>query len=991
MAYIRYLLIITTILLIAFSFPNPSTAFQSSTDGGIRIITLSSSGSDIANSVAYSPDGNWLAVGVSSGIFIFDSQTLIEKRFISTGVWVRCVTFSPDGSTVAAGLFDGTARFWRLADGQEIRQFTGHDGWVRSVAFTSDGVLFATAADDDAVRIWDAASGALKLSIPNLPGVRVLALSPDGQTLAAGLQDTSIQLRTVTDGNLLKTLTGHKDWVRSLAFSPDSKTLASGAFDATAILWDVASGAPKFSLTDHQSSVLSVSFSPDGNTLASASVDSTVKLWNVDDGNLLRTLVGHADFVYSVVFSPDGKTIASGSSDNSVRLWDLGDPTAGASPQTDTPSDCRACHHPIGTHAPPRVIQVNCEACHANGIGMNWCPFFARSTKFISDVSYFPPMEPIGVPISSENIAVEIVSPSNGETLYSTAYSLSPAFVYGNVFYRGDQSTIKVQMEIWSGGQLTGELFAQPDQEGNFTFNIAVNPDGAPVVAGAKAADPDCASCHEDFNSQAYFPDGPVHIVITAISPDGERASDERWLTVDTSGKATLDVRVIDQEGGASIPGLSVRAATVLYEWRDRFENQVTDADGRATLSLEALSQTITRYEIKVPPTSLNGYLYEGVDPVILELLPAAESHEPVTIYVNVRTGQITGTLTGVQQASPLEIWAVHLPDGAYHKTSAANGTFTFADLPSGEYQLLVDPAAHRLGVHAEPIQVDLTQQAQASISIELKETSTASISGRVYDAAGTPLPFGWITAASTRTSQLDPVTGNYQLPRLDPAKVTVIADVPGYYSQAQVTDLSAAQEIRLDFSLVRRPDTTLLPWGDGNLILPSVTVYEASQGTINLQNGWIWGENGTDAELNLQVAGNQITLQSGSFAVKYTPLQGGWLYLPEGEALLRTADSLEVRMSGGEMVALSEHGTPLPVPFNETVVASFQQNEESPLISKWEPTLEAQARDRLAQIGISIAQVITFVTYMLVLIVIAGLLIGGIYSTWKYFRNLLH
>lgn len=991
MAYKRYLLAIATIILLAFGLPTSSTAFQSLPDGGVRVIILSSSGKDIANSVSYSPDGRWLAVGVSSGVSIFNSETLVQEQFIPTKAWARSVTFSPDGSTVAAGLFDGAARFWRLTDGQEIRQFTGHDGWVRCVAFSSDGSLFATAADDDTVRLWDAASGALKLSIPNLPGVRVLALSPDGQTLVAGLQDTSIQLRAVTDGDLLKTLTGHKDWVRSLAFSPDGVTLASGAFDATAILWDVASGTLKFSLKDHRSSVLGVSFSPDGKTLASASVDGAVKLWNVDDGSLLRTLVGHADFVYSVAFSPDGKTIASGSSDNSIRLWDLSDPTAGASPQPDTPSDCRACHHPIGTHAPPRVIQVNCEACHANGIGMNWCPFFDRSTKFVSDVAYHPPTDPIGVPISSENIAVNIISPSNGETLYSTAYSLSPAFVYGNVLYRGNQGAIKVHMEIWSGGQLTGELFAQPDQDGDFTFNIAVNPDGAPVVAGAKAADPDCASCHEDFKSQAYFPNGSVHFVITAVSPDGERASDERWLTVDTSDKATLDVRVLDQETGKPLPGLSVRAATVLYEWRDRFENQVTDADGVASLSLEALSQATTRHEIKIPPTSLNGYLYEGAEPVIIELPPAAESHAPLTIYVNVRTGQITGTLTGASQPDPLEIWAIHLPDGAYHKTSAANGTFTFADLPIGEYQLLVDPATQRFGVHAEPIQVDLTQQAQASINIELKETSTASLSGRVYDAAGMPLPFGWITAASTRTSQLDPVTGNYHLPGLDPAKVTVIADVPGYYSQAQVTDLSAAQEIRLDFSLVRRPDTTLLPWGDGNLILPSETVYEASQGTITLQNGWVWGKNRADAELNLQVAGNQITLNSGSFAVKYTPSQGGWLYLPEGEALLRTADGLEVRMSGGEMVALSEHGTPLPVPFNETVVASFQQGDESPLISKWEPTLEAQARDRLAQIGISIAQVITFVTYILVLIVIAGLIIGGIYSSWKYFRNLPH
>lgn len=984
----RYLLLLPAILFLASVFPKPSTAIQFS-DGGIRVIELSPAGDEIAHSIAYSPDGKRLAVGTTSGILIFDSQTLSRERFIRTGVWARSVTFSPEGGTLAAGLFDGTARFWRLADGQEVRTLTGHGGWVRSVAYSSDGSLFATAADDDTVRFWDAASGTLKLSIPDLPGVRILTLSPDGKILAAGLQDKTIQLRNVSDGNLIRTLHGHKDWVRSLAFSPDGATLASGAFDASAILWDVVRGELKFTLADHQSSVLDVAFSPDGKTLASGSVDGTVKLWKVETGELLRTLVGHTDFVYSVAFSPDGRTITSGSSDNTLRLWDLSDPTAGDSPHASTPSDCRACHHPIGTNAPPRVVQISCEACHISGISLNWCPFFARSTRAVSDISYLPPMDPVGVPIISENVAVTIITPSNGETLYSTAYSLSPVFVMGRVDYVGDPRDVDLRLQIWPGDQLTDELISQPDQDGDFTFSISVNPDGAPVVAGAKAADPDCASCHEDFKSEASLPNGHIHLVVTALSPDGNQAVDERWVIVDTSNSITVDVRVLDRASGKPVPGLSVRAATILYEWRDRYASQVTDANGVASLSLESLSQVVTSYEIKIPPTSLNGYLYESIEPVIVDLAPASESHAPVTLYVDVKRGQITGKLIGMELAGLFDIWAIHLPDGVYHKATASEGAFTFADLPSGEYQITLDPAIGQLGIHAEPMEVDLSTKAQAELNIVLTETGTASISGRVTDASGTVLPFGWITAASTRTSQLDPVSGAYRLFELDPAKVTVIADAPGYYSQAQVVDLSEAQEGRFDFSLVRRPDTLLLPWGDGNLILPAETVYEENPGGIILRNGWIWGMNGTDTDLNLQVAGKQISLRNGSFALQYLPSGEGWLYLFEGEALLRTTDDHEVPLRSGEMAALSAGG--IPVPYEATVVAAFQRGQKSPLLHQWEPSLEAQFRDRLAQIGINIAQVITFVTYTLVLIAIVVFVIGGIYSTWKYIRNLSH
>ena len=987
MIFRRHFLAVIATLLLAFSFPLSSTASQSPTDGGFRVVTISDSGIDLATSVDFSPDGNWLVVGTSSGVAVFDAQTLSRKYFFHVGAWARSVVFSPDGQKVAAGLFDGTVRFWNISDGQEIWRETVYDGWVRTVAFSPDGRLFAATADNDAVWLWSVETGSVELIVPNLTGVRVLAFSPNGQILAVGLQDTTIQLLSVLDGSLLKTLHGHEDWVRSLAFSPDGQTLASGAFDAKAMLWDMDTGRLKYMLDDHQSSVLGLSFSPDGRTLASGSVDGTVKLWNVMDGSLVRTLVGHSSFVYSVAFSPDGKTIASGSSDNSVRLWDLIDPNAGALSQHATPSDCRYCHHPRGTNAPPPVIQVNCEACHANGIGLNWCPFFPRSAQAFSETSYVPPVDPVGLPISSQKIAVHINYPTNGETLYTTENLTAPLFIDGQVFYMGDFTDVIVRLQIFADERLTSQLITQPDQDGAFSFRVGLNSTGVPVVAGAKAADPDCAMCHEDFKTEAFFPNGKVHFVITAVSPQGDDALDERWLTVDTSSHAEMDVQVVDKDSGAIIPGLDVHAATIFYEWRDRFANQVSDTSGVANLSLEILNQANTIYEISVPPTSLNGYLYQSITPLVVDFVPGMLTHDPLTLQVEVSRGQIDGSVSGVVLDAPLDIWAVHLPDGNAHKVHLNDVNFSFTDLPSGVYQVFADQSIQWHGYQAKPVQVDLTKRSQAVVEIDFTPISGFSLSGIVHDENGSPLPFGWVTLSNGTSTALERSHGGYQLNGLEPAKVMVVADAPGYYSQAKVVDLAEAQEQDLEFSLVLRPETVILPWDKGIVILPPESLYEQNDKTISLTRGWVWGHGG-DSDLVLQVAGLQITVQHGAFALEYIPTRDGWFYLMDGTALIRTASGQDIPLRGGQMAVLSDEHAPVPVSYEATIVSILNPDSTSSIESKWEPSLGAQVRDRLAQIGISIAQFVTFVTYVLVLIIIAGLLIRGIYSTWKNLRK---
>lgn len=125
-----------------------------------------------ASSVAFSPRGGVLASGCNmKGCQLWDTANgMLLATFIpdaadealSTNVnnMTYCVTFSPDGRTLAQGCNNGLIRLMDVASRSKRAAFLAHTALVRCLAFSPDGHTLASASNDGTVRLWDLAAAA---------------------------------------------------------------------------------------------------------------------------------------------------------------------------------------------------------------------------------------------------------------------------------------------------------------------------------------------------------------------------------------------------------------------------------------------------------------------------------------------------------------------------------------------------------------------------------------------------------------------------------------------------------------------------------------------------------------------------------------------------------------------------------------------------------------------------------------------------------------
>ena len=207
-----------------------------------------------------------------------------------------------------------------LSDSVFTETFSG----ITSIAISPDGDLLAAGTEIGDIHIWKADRATYISALKGHSAwVRSVNFSPDGQLLASCSSDTTIRLWDVETSECHQILEGHTSRVRSAVFNQDGKILISASSDETIMIWSVSDGKKLGVLHGHKNVVFSLAFNSQDNTLFSGSFDNSIKVWDVKAGHLIKTLQGHEEAIMAIALSPQGDLLASGGADLKLRLWDV--------------------------------------------------------------------------------------------------------------------------------------------------------------------------------------------------------------------------------------------------------------------------------------------------------------------------------------------------------------------------------------------------------------------------------------------------------------------------------------------------------------------------------------------------------------------------------------------------------------------------------------------------------------------------------------------
>ena len=287
----------------------------------------------------------------------------------------KCVyelSFSPEGTRLAAANDGASVKVWDPQSGELIKTLSGFETPVLCVAYSPDGKMLATGDTNRSnsgkqrsgtAVAWNTDDWSQAFTVTDPKAVCSLAFSPDGGHLVGGLGSTMsdesitrmeasyerMSSRSGSTGRAVPNSMSFKMWqwgglmiydiaskravstpsvdsprITATGVSPDGKYFATSGFRGELKLRKVSNGEPMVDLVQPPGSqyvINSVAFARSRPILAGGAPNGFL-IYNIDERRevLRNTTAGE---VFSLCFSEDGRILATGHEGQPIQLWDV--------------------------------------------------------------------------------------------------------------------------------------------------------------------------------------------------------------------------------------------------------------------------------------------------------------------------------------------------------------------------------------------------------------------------------------------------------------------------------------------------------------------------------------------------------------------------------------------------------------------------------------------------------------------------------------------
>src|SRR5262245_10699376 len=236
---------------------------------------------------------------------------------------VECMAASPDGKQFVLG--GAKLTLWNRQNSEPAAELLANykreevERPIRSVAVSADGNWLAAGDEKGTVRIWTLSDRHEVVAFHAHDGhLTQLAFSPDSRLLATTSYSGDVHLWQLPEGKKLKSLKMDKYEIRHLMFLSENQLASAGS---EASLWNVETGTKETALTTRDVIGPALGLSSDRRLLAFNDADSALQFWDVQKSKATGLALRGAG-AHLIAFSKDAKWIATYSNNSEIRIWD---------------------------------------------------------------------------------------------------------------------------------------------------------------------------------------------------------------------------------------------------------------------------------------------------------------------------------------------------------------------------------------------------------------------------------------------------------------------------------------------------------------------------------------------------------------------------------------------------------------------------------------------------------------------------------------------